>query len=111
MLGFRVHLLFSCDYAYHLLHFQSTRLSSQVVHNGIILKNVHNVISIYDLTKIMTITNDPAAITEFYVCRKFLTRKKMNQNVSPLWSLNNNSTLPIILRYPILKPCEEKRCN
>lgn len=59
----------------------------------------------------MTITNDPAAITGFYVCHKFLTCRKMNQNVSPLWSLNNNSALPIILRYPILKSCEEKGCN
>lgn len=50
----------------------------------------------------MTITNDPAAITGFYVCHKFLTHKKMNQNISPLWSLNNMSALPIILRYPIL---------
>lgn len=52
-----------------------------------------------------------AAITGFYVCHKFLTHKKMNQNISPLWSLNNKSALPIILRYPILKPCEEKGCN
>lgn len=59
----------------------------------------------------MTITNEPAAVTGFYVCHKFLTRKKMNQNISPLWSLNNNSTLPIILRYLILKPYEEKGCN
>lgn len=55
--------------------------------------------------------NDPMAITGFYVCHKFLTWKKMNQNVSPLWSLNNNSRMSIILRYPILKLWEEKRCN
>lgn len=59
----------------------------------------------------MTITNDSAVISGFYVCHKFLTHKKMNQNVTPLWSLNNNSTLSIILRYPILKLCEERGCN
>jgi len=56
----------------------------------------------------MTFTNDPAAVTGFYVCHKFLTHKKMNKNVSSLWSLNNNSTLPIILRYPILKLCKKR---
>lgn len=59
----------------------------------------------------MTTTNDPAAITGFYVCHKFLTHKKMNQNVFLQLSLDNKSALPIILRYPILKPCEEKGCN